>query len=171
MPNELGAGLGSGYPTSIDTDSPVETDGSTIARADVPNDLADAIIHIETELGENPSGDQATVLLRLGQSHNSYGAHDFSIVDSNGSHNANATTNEVINVITSAGTVTIPSAVLWPGRMYVIINATTNLRVTVTGVGGIGGQADRYMDRTGDTLWLISNGTEWSIISYVGLVW
>ncbi len=48
---ELGEGGGSGYPAAIDTDATPETDNVTDARADVPNDLADAIIKIETKLG------------------------------------------------------------------------------------------------------------------------
>lgn len=66
---ELGAGLGSDYPASIDTDSTKEAnDGEaspTTARAEVPNDLADAIVNIETELGVDPAGAYATVVARL----------------------------------------------------------------------------------------------------------
>jgi len=64
MANELGAGSGSGYPAAIDTDSTVEST-STTARADVPNDLADAIIAIETELGVDPAGSSTDVVTRL----------------------------------------------------------------------------------------------------------
>ncbi len=61
---ELGAGSGSGYPVAIDTDISVETSTHT-ARSDVPNDLADAIINIQTELGTNPSGIAASVKERM----------------------------------------------------------------------------------------------------------
>ena len=53
--SELGAGGGSGYPGAIDTDNTLEST-STSARSDVPNDLAAAIIAIQTELGVNPAG-------------------------------------------------------------------------------------------------------------------
>jgi hypothetical protein len=61
---ELGAGSGSGYPAAIDTDTSVES-STTIARADVPNDLADAIINTQTELGITPSGSTDTVAARF----------------------------------------------------------------------------------------------------------
>lgn len=67
--SELGAGLGSSYPTSLDTDSSVEVnDGGatpTLARAECINDANDAIVKIETELGANPSGAYATVAARF----------------------------------------------------------------------------------------------------------
>lgn len=62
---ELGAGGGSSYPGAIDVDAVVEQDDVTNARADVPNDLADAIIKIQTELGTDPAGTAATVKARL----------------------------------------------------------------------------------------------------------
>ncbi len=66
---EIGAGLGSSYPTTLDTDASVEAnDGEaspTLARAEVPNDLADAIIKVETELGVLPKGNHATVKARI----------------------------------------------------------------------------------------------------------
>ncbi len=66
---ELGAGLGSSYPTTLDTDASVEAnDGEaspTLARAEVPNDLADAIIKVETELGVLIKGNYATAKARI----------------------------------------------------------------------------------------------------------
>jgi len=66
---ELGDGSGTDYPTSLDTDSTLEVDSpsgsATTARANVPNDIAAAIIAIETELGLNPSGTAGTVVDRL----------------------------------------------------------------------------------------------------------
>ena len=61
---ELGAGSGSGYPAALDTDATLETN-SDYARIAVPNDLAAAVIAIETELGTAPSGGYATVVARL----------------------------------------------------------------------------------------------------------
>jgi hypothetical protein len=48
---ELGAGSGTSFPTTLDTDSTLETNLVTAARADVPNDLAAAVVAIETYLG------------------------------------------------------------------------------------------------------------------------
>jgi len=62
---ELGEGRGSSYPEEIDADDALERDKMTWARAAVPNDLADAIIKIETELGKNPRGSAADVAARL----------------------------------------------------------------------------------------------------------
>lgn len=66
---ELGAGEGTGYPGTIDTDVSVEVDYpdplATTARAAVPNDTNAAVIAIETELGISPSGEYATVKARL----------------------------------------------------------------------------------------------------------
>lgn len=54
----IGSGSGSSYPGALDTQSAVEVDspsaGKTLARAAVPNDLASAVIAIETTLGANP---------------------------------------------------------------------------------------------------------------------
>ena len=62
---EIGSGSGSGYPSAIDTDTTTETN-TDYARKQVPNDLAAAVVAIETELGINPSGTAyATVVLRL----------------------------------------------------------------------------------------------------------
>lgn len=62
---ELGAGAGSGYPAVIDTDATLET-AADYARIAVPNDLAAAIVAIETELGADPAGTAwATVVARL----------------------------------------------------------------------------------------------------------
>ncbi len=57
---ELGAGSGSDYPGALDTDFELET-STHDARADVPNDLAEAIVNIQNELGTDPAGASATV--------------------------------------------------------------------------------------------------------------
>jgi len=72
---ELGAGSGTSYPSSLDVDNTVEVDASTTARADVPNDLAAAIIAVQTELGTDPAGSAATVKARLAVEHNNSGTH------------------------------------------------------------------------------------------------
>jgi len=61
---ELGAGGGSGYPAVLDTDSSVEL-STTVARADVSNDLAEAIVNVQTELGTDPAGSMTDAKTRL----------------------------------------------------------------------------------------------------------
>lgn len=61
---ELGSGSNTSYPAALDTDVFRETT-TTYARADVPNDLAAAVIAIETELGTDPAGAYADVKTRL----------------------------------------------------------------------------------------------------------
>lgn len=62
---ELGAGSGSGYPSAIDTNNKLEYDKEssekTLARADVVNDLAAAVVAIETVLGTSPNGNATYV--------------------------------------------------------------------------------------------------------------
>jgi len=66
---ELGSGLGSSYPSAYDTDSSKEvnypTAGFTYARAEVPNDLADAVLKIQGAVGLTPQGVLATLSDRL----------------------------------------------------------------------------------------------------------
>ena len=66
---ELGDGAGTSYPNAIDTNSKLEFDKDssekTLVRADVVNDLAAAVVAMETELGVNPSGTDSTVAARL----------------------------------------------------------------------------------------------------------
>ena len=72
---ELGSGNGTSYPASLDVDNTVEVDGSTTARADVPNDLAAAIIGVQTELGTDPAGGLTDVKTYLQTEHNTNGTH------------------------------------------------------------------------------------------------
>ena len=77
--SEIGSGSGSSYPGAIDVNATVEVDapnaGKTKAKAAIVNDLAAAIIAIETELGVDPAGTKATVVARLDQEHNADGVH------------------------------------------------------------------------------------------------
>jgi len=81
---ELGSGGGSDYPSTLDTDTIKETDNSTLARADVPNDLAAAIVAIENELGTDPAGSKADVKTFLQTEHNTDGTHTSVIVKTDG---------------------------------------------------------------------------------------
>lgn len=108
--SEIGSGSGTSYPTAIDTDNTLEYNVSsaskTRARAEVVNDLADAIVAIETELGTSPSGTAATV-------------KDFLIVQHNtdGSHKAITT-----NTLTATGQITSSLAI---GTKPLVITSTT----------------------------------------------
>lgn len=75
---QLGAGLGSGYPSTIDTSITQST--STDAIAEIPNDHAAAIIAGQTTLGTNPHGTAADVKTYLQVEHNLDGTHK-AIVD------------------------------------------------------------------------------------------
>lgn len=71
---EIGSGGGSSYPTALDTDASQEST-STVARADVPNDLASATVAIQTELGTDPAGTKTDVKTYLQTEHNANGTH------------------------------------------------------------------------------------------------
>jgi len=70
----LGSGDGTDYPLAIDIQTPPES-ASTVARAEVPNDLADAVIAIQKELGIEPSGSAIDVKSFLRKEHNIDGSH------------------------------------------------------------------------------------------------
>lgn len=81
---EIGNGSGSNYPASLDTDSTQEVNtpnaGRTKARAEVVNDLASAIIAVQTELGTDPAGSLTDVKTYLQTEHNADGTHKVSLV-------------------------------------------------------------------------------------------
>ena len=61
---EIGSGAGSSFPATLDTDNTKENT-ATSARPDVPNDLADCIIKIQTALGTSPQGNYSDTKTRL----------------------------------------------------------------------------------------------------------
>ena len=73
--SELGSGNGTSYPSALDVDNTVEVDSSTTARADVPNDLAAAVIAVQTELGTDPAGSMTDMKTYLQTEHNTNGTH------------------------------------------------------------------------------------------------
>lgn len=88
---ELGAGSGTGYPAAIDTDTSQEST-STVARSNVPNDLAAAVIAVETELGTDPAGTLTDVKTFLQTNHATNGTHSFTdFTNANHSHVSAAT--------------------------------------------------------------------------------
>lgn len=74
----LGDGSGSGYPGAVDT-ATTEVDvpdaNATIVAAAKINDLATAILAIQTELGTDPAGSVATLVARLTAEHEDDGTH------------------------------------------------------------------------------------------------
>lgn len=76
---EIGSGTGSSYPATLDTDATVEVNGpnanKTKARAEVVNDLAAAVVAIETELGTDPAGTLTNVKTFLQTEHETDGTH------------------------------------------------------------------------------------------------
>lgn len=62
---EIGSGAGSGYPSALDTNNILEYDKEssekTLVRADVVNDLASAVVAIETALGTDVYGGATSV--------------------------------------------------------------------------------------------------------------
>lgn len=67
--SEIGTGDGTDYPATLDTNNALEQNSNqsspTLNRAEVVNDLASAIVAIQTELGLNPAGSFSTVVARL----------------------------------------------------------------------------------------------------------
>ena len=59
------------YPNGIDTFTTVKPDDEMLGHASKHNNEAEAIVAIETELGENPSGSFDSVSLRLDDNTNS----------------------------------------------------------------------------------------------------
>ena len=67
--SELGSGAGSTFPDTIDTNSVLEYNASssnkTRASADIINDLSDAIVNIENNIGQNAEGTYSDIAGRL----------------------------------------------------------------------------------------------------------
>jgi len=73
---ELGSGSGSGYPAALDTDSAQESGSNSTSYKSV-NDLAAAVIAIQTELGTDPAQGKSTVKAYNQTEHDSDGEHTF----------------------------------------------------------------------------------------------
>lgn len=123
---ELGAGSGSGYPAALDTDINLEVNSpnadKTLARAEVPNDLASAIIAIQTELGINPAGSLTDVKTFLQTEHSITGTHSLAI-------------NDLTDV--NAGSPSDTQVITW--------NAATSKWISAAGGSGSPGGADTYV--------------------------
>jgi len=66
---ELGSGSNSGYPAALDTNNSLEYNKEsaekTLVRAETVNDLASAVVNLQTELGTDPAGSSTDVKTRL----------------------------------------------------------------------------------------------------------
>ncbi|KKM03136.1 hypothetical protein LCGC14_1777430 [marine sediment metagenome] len=131
---ELGSGSGSDYPTSIDTDANKES-SSTSARANVPNDLAAAIIAIMTELGTDPAGSLATVKDFLQAEHNIDGTHVVSSVSwvKDGLVIASASGAPTTDVDVDFDVLTVSSTGNADGTLVIIANGNYTLELDQTG--------------------------------------
>lgn len=130
--SEIGSGSGSGYPAAIDTNNTPEVDspdaGKTKVRADVPNDLAAAIIAIQTELGLNPAGTLTDLVTWLQTEHGTDGTHD------------NTTVATLAGGQTFTGAMTFGALVVWSKGADVASAASLTL-----------GPDGNYFDVTGTT--------------------
>jgi hypothetical protein len=79
----FGDNSGSTYPGTVDTSTDESNDpGGTVVDAFKINDMADAILAIETELGINPAGSLTNVVTFLQTEHNADGTHSAISADS-----------------------------------------------------------------------------------------
>lgn len=76
---EIGSGTGTSYPGALDTESTLEVNSpsanKTRARAEVINDLAAAVVALQTELGTDPAGTLTDVKTFMQKEHNTDGTH------------------------------------------------------------------------------------------------
>ena len=165
---ELGAGRGSSYPTSLDTNSVVEVDspatGKTKVRADVPNDLAAAIVAIQTELGTDPAGTKADVKTFSQVDHQTSGKHFHLITKSSDYTTVSSDNWGMFRVDTSSGNVIITllaSATAGDGHVMSFTNTGTNsLTLDPNGSETISGAASILVRK--DKVAIIEcDGTNW----------
>jgi hypothetical protein len=135
---ELGSGNGTDYPSALDTDNTLEVDGSTLARADVPNDTNAAVVAIENELGTNPSGTISDVKSYLQTEHNTNGTHDTSkIVMIAGSQTITGEKlfSETIRFTKGSDVASATTLTLGAGNYFDITGTTTITGITSIGTG------------------------------------
>ncbi|MEP7377220.1 MAG: tail fiber domain-containing protein [Chitinophagaceae bacterium] len=83
---------------------------------------------------------------------------------------AGATDNLLVFTGSAAATITLPTAVGVTGRNYLIKNASTTgptplVTIATTSSQTIDGIASWLLDETNESVWLISNGTNWHVAS------
>jgi hypothetical protein len=163
---ELGSGNGSDYPSTLDTDSSQETT-STSARADVPNDLAAAVVAIQGELGTDPAGVLTDVKTLLQKEHTTSGAHAFAVTTKSANYSASAATDTVI-LVSAAATITLPDATTSTNKYMVVINTGTGTVTVDSAAGNIAAQADWILPFKHSSISVISDGTNWQMVTWGG---
>lgn len=166
--SELGSGGGSSYPGALDTNSTPEVDspnaGKTKVRADVPNDLAAAIIATQTELGTDPAGTKTDVKTFLQTEHNADGTHNVSNVVTiggtqtiTGAKTLSATMENDALVIWAKGADVASAAalpVISDGNLFDVTGTTTVTSIASLGIGAV------IRLQFDDTLTLTHNATD-----------
>lgn len=72
---ELGSGNGTEYPGELDTYNTTVADSVDDIKAQHMNDVNQAVVAIQNELGKDPAGSAATVVARIDAEHNANGTH------------------------------------------------------------------------------------------------
>lgn len=131
--------MASRYPAQIDStlNLPGVIDHFTPVTGVIVNNLKDAVINVETELGVKPSGIYGTVRSRLDAIDKANGATK-GIIEKNGNYNLSVLDKGyiILFVITTTVTATLPSPpTLTDGDIFDISNATGH-PITING-GGI----------------------------------
>ena len=142
---EIGSGTGSSYPGTLDTDASLEVSapaaGKTKASANVPNDLASAILAIETELGIDPAGSKATVVARLNTSLEADGSPKDTVIVTVSGQNQTVTGHKVFPSGISTG--------IWGLVGTATVAASGKMVVTGSGAiiahGGSGSETGSYL--------------------------
>lgn len=170
---ELGSGSGSSYPSTLDTDNIKEVNdpsaSRTKARAEVPNDLAAAVIAMETELGTDPAGTRADVKTFLQADHGTNGMHQYATVAKTANYTASLT--DHIILCTGTFTITLPTAVGLTGKTYLVKNVSTGT-VTVDGNSTETIDQELTRDLLNKNSWIevLSDGANWVITNLQGFV-
>ena len=169
---EIGAGGGSGFPGALDTNATVEVDapasGKTKARADVPNDLAAAIIATQTELGTDPAGTLTDVKTFLQTEHETDGTH-WSLLSKSSAYTvvAGDIWNNIVCDTSSAGfTLTLTAAAtLGDSFIFAATNTGANtLTIDANGSETIGGSTTVTLSQNQSGIYLC-DGTNWHTLA------
>ena len=169
---ELGAGNGSSYPTSLDTNSTLEVDspatGKTKVRAAVPNDLAAAVIAVQTELGIDPAGTKTDVKTFLQIDHQTDGRHFHLITKSSGYTTVASDNWGSFRVDTSGGDITIAllaAATAGDGTVYTFTNTGSNtLTIDPNASETIAGAATITLTQNNSNV-LYCDGANWHLLA------
>ncbi len=155
---EIGSGGGSSYPGALDTDAAVEVNSpssnKTKANANSVNDIAAALIAIQTELGTDPAGTLATLKAYLQLQHNSNGTHKDTLVamlagtqtfTGNKRHNGSNTFQGVVNYDDDIGstdtydiTLSPPLTAYAKGQVFTFLANTANTGECTLNINGLG---------------------------------